>query len=240
MSNFMFKRLATLCCFGFSSVCAQEPTFMEAGTHPGFETLYQRLIWTSPTLRAGEAAEQRWDLKTAYGIQSHLAIEPDIGFDGDGWRYASLRLKQRVIQRDTGPIDTWRASVHGGVEWFDGRDPGPRFGVVSTTIRGRHGWNGQAEWHGGMSKQDRFELNASYLYRLAPDVYQPGTRGAWYTMLESLNQLGGDGEHRGDLASGLLYEARRWAAEISLRFVEPDQDVRFRSTRIGLGYRRLW
>jgi hypothetical protein len=42
------------------------------------------------------------------------------------------------------------------------------------------------------------------------------------------------------LASGLLYEARRWAAEISLRFVEPDQDVRFRSTRIGLGYRRLW
>ena len=234
------RYLAILTILVSSIAWAQEPTFMEAATHPGSEALYQRLLWTSPTLKDGSTREQLWELKSSYGFSPVFAAKLDLENDGDGWRYGSLRVMQRVIQRDTGPIDTWRASVHGGIEWVDGRDPGPHIGFVSTTIRGRHGFNGQLEWHGGERSTERFEANASHLYRIAPAQYRPETRGAWYTMLESLNTFAGDGTHAGDVAVGLLYEARRWAAEVSVLAQEPNEQIGRRSTRIGIGYRYLW
>lgn len=213
---------------------------MEAGTHPGSGQVYQRLFWTSPSWREGDSDDQRWELKTAYGLTARRAVLPEVSVDGAGRMAAALRLKQRIWQQDTGPIDTWRASLQAGMGWRDGRDPGPRAGVVSTWIRQRHGFNVQVEWYGELPADSRFELNASYLYRMHPAVYGPRTPGAWYVMAESLNRFDGSGNVLPDAAVGLLYEARRWAAEAAVRGDSIDRGLDARSTRLGLGLRALW
>ncbi len=202
----------------------QEPTFMEAGTHPGAGQNYSRAVWFD-----GESI-----FKHAYGFTARQALLGEVSLDSAGVSGAGVRLRQRFWQRDTGPIDTWRASVQAGADWRDGRDPGPRLGVVSTTIRGRHGFNLQADLRAGLPRDERVALNASHLYRIHPVRFTVDTPGAWYTMVESLNRLSPDGDVRGDLAAGLLYEARRWAAEISLRWLNED------TVRAGAGLRMLW
>ena len=218
---------------------AQEPTFMEAGTHPGSGQWYGRTLWTSPALKDG-AQDGLLEIKSAYGLTARRALLTDLAFDEDGFAAAGLRWKQRVLQRDTGPIDTWRASAQGGAEWLDGRDPGGRAGLVSTTIRGRHGVNLQLDWRGGVAAGERFALDASHLYRLHPRTYSAHRGAAWYTMLESLNRFSPDADRSSDVAAGLLYEARRWAAEFSLRLQEPEDGLARDQARLGLGVRALW
>ncbi len=223
---------------GLPQVAAQEPTFMEAATHPGSGQLYGRFVWISRPFRGTEPVSQL-DLKSAYGITRRLALLPFMGVDEDGVTDASLRLKFRILQHDTGPIDTWRVSLQGGGEWFDGRQASARAGIVSTTIRGRHGINAQADWHDADRRERRFQLNASHLYRIAPAQYAATTMGAWYTMVESLNVLDRSGDNESDVAVGILYEARRWAAEASLRFMDPAEAISRRQTRLGVGLRAL-
>lgn len=202
----------------------QEPTFMEAGTHPGAGQNYSRAVWFD-----GESV-----FKHAYGFTARQALLAEVSLMDRGLSGAGVRFKQRVWQRDTGPIDTWRASVQAGADWRDGREPGPRAGVVLTTIRGRHGFNAQADVNAGVPDRARFALNASHLYRLAPARYTVTTAGAWYTLLESLNWISPDGDARGEVAAGVLYEARRWAAEVSLRWLDEE------TVRVGAGVRMLW
>lgn len=223
----------------WSSAWAQEPTFMEAGTHPGRQQWYGRATWRSATLQDGES-DDLLDTKVAFGFSARLALLADVKLDRDGPTAAGLRLRQRIWQRDTGPIDTWRASLQAGGEWFDGRSPGGRIGVVSTTIRGRHGFNAQVEWRGGARPEDRFEANVSHLYRLYPQRYSPTTAGAWYTMLEALNRFDRDGNRQTDAAVGLLYEARRWAAEVSVYLEEPEDGLRQDQSRLAVGGRYLF
>lgn len=212
---------------------------MEAGTHPGANQLYARALWISRPWRAGSDDPMITEIKTAYGFTSRLALLPQLSIDEKGVSQASLRLKQRVFQYDSGPIDTWRASLQVGGEWFDGRQAGARLGLVSTTIRGRHGINAQVDWHDAEQRDRRFQLNASHLYRIAPAQYAPTTTAAWYTMVESLNYLDPDGNNQSDIALGLLYEAQRWAAEISVRLIDPEEGIDRRSTRTGIGVRAL-
>lgn len=201
----------------------QEPAFMEAATHPGRGQHYSRLFWVD-----GGAA-----LKHAFGFSADLALLPDLTLDRHGVTGADLRLKQRILRRDTGPVDTWRMSVTGGLSWREGRDPGPRVGVASTTIRGRHGVNAQVDLNAADTAAGRFAVNASHLYRIYPARFSAQTTGAWYTMLESLNDVSPDAEVQANVAAGLLYEARRWAAEVSVRAGDSP-------TRVGLGLRWLW
>ncbi|MCC5847219.1 MAG: hypothetical protein JJU29_03920 [Verrucomicrobia bacterium] len=226
-----------------TALSAQEPAFMEAGTHPGSGALYSRLFWTSPPLSGGEGGRERGGLLesiNAYGFTARRALLFDLGLDVDGVSEGSLRLKQRFLQFDTGPIDTWRASVHGGVHWREDGDPGARLGLVSTTIRGRHGWNLQLEWNEAEISERRYEANASHLYRIHPVRYAADTTGAWYTMLESLNAVSSDGDVAADVAIGLLYEGRRWACEASIRLIEPSEGISTADTVLGLGARMLW
>ncbi|AKJ64216.1 hypothetical protein [Kiritimatiella glycovorans] len=212
---------------------AQEPTFMEAATHPGADQLYARSIFSAGSYeRDGEEVDDlAARLKLAYGLRGTLALLVDAdwahadreGEDETGLRFTTLRLKQRVLQRDFGPLNTWRASLLGGASFPGDHDTGrtgdtfPRFGVVSTTILDRHGFNAHAEWLGYRDEPDAVLLNGSYLYRLVPAEYSAATRGAWYTMTESLNAWTDGGDTRSDAALGLLYEATRWAWEVSLR-----------------------
>ncbi len=218
---------------------AQEPTFMEAATHPGAGQWYSRAIWISDTLRDADGDRQA-EIKNAFGLTPWRAVLADVTVGQRGVDGAALRLKQRLLQHDTGPIDTWRVSLQGGGEWLDGRDPSGRLGIVSTTIRERHGFNLQGEWRGAAIAAERFEANASYLYRLWPVRYAERTAGAWYSMVESLNRFGPNGERESDAAVGLLYEARGWAAEVAIRMEEGDAGLRTDRTRVALGFRTLF
>lgn len=221
-------------------VWAQEPAFMEAGTHPGAAQLYQRVLVTYSPEAEDRTKEGQVVLKTAYGIRAWTAILPDVSLNADGDWTGSLRLKQRILQRDTGPIDTWRASFQGGAEWVESRSPGARAGLVSTTIRGRHGVNFQFDWRGGAERMERFALHASHLYRIRPQRYSPATRGAWYTMAETLNYFDNKGSHTPELALGLLYEARRWAAELSWKTGDPTRAPQREEQTLAVGFRYLW
>lgn len=206
-------------------VRGQEPTFSEAGTHPGGGQHYSRVLLYDSALH----------LKHAYGLTGRRALTADLRLAPDGIPAATLRLKQRIWQHDTGPINTWRASLQAGIDWRETRDPAPRIGLVSTTIRGRHGLNAQIDLNAAAPNPERIALNASHAYRLHPARYAADTPGAWYTLLETLNTLSPDNSNiRADLAAGLLYEARRWAAELSLRHTHDN------TLHLALGLRLLW
>ncbi len=120
-----------------------------------------------------------------------------------------------------------------------GMDTYPRCALVSTAILNRHGANAELEWEEYGSEPDRFTANASHLYRLAPVDYTADTHGAWYTMLESLNQFSDDGDSRHDLAAGILYEARSWACEVSLRLPLEQNWPRNEDYKFTVGIRYL-
>lgn len=212
---------------------AQEPTYMDAATHPGAGQFYSRLL-----VSRSEYDENRTEieelgavLKLVYGIRPTLAVLAEGKFarlaarddDETGLLNSTFQFKYRLFKRDLGPLDTWMASAFAGVTVPGNMDASPdintypRCALVSTAILGRHGVNGALEWEEYGSKPARFAVNASHLYRLAPAEYAADTRGAWYTMVESLNQFTDDGGSRFDAALGILYEARRWACEASLR-----------------------
>jgi hypothetical protein len=195
---------------------AQEPTFMGAATHPGQGQVYGRALFA---VEDGENYEIH--ARAVYGIVSRLALQLDAHHewlaDESDDSSGTVQLKYRVLQNDFSPLNTWRASVVGGVEFISDGDPAVHVGIVTTSIINRHGLNGQIDWAGYASDPDETMLNISHLYRIAPAQYRADTKGAWYTQLESLNTLYDDGDYEMDLAPGLLYEARKWAAEVSLR-----------------------
>ena len=216
-------------------VSAQEPAFMEAATQPGADQYYARLLFLVGERSDADSAVDEFTarIKLAYGVDANLAALLDADFQHvrsnpgseseEGFSQATLRLKYRVLRHDLGPLNTWRASVLAGADIPGTSDElardhaSPRLGMVTTAILGRHGLNAQFDWTGRVGDPDLFALNASHLYRLAPAEYSAQTSGAWYTMVESLNEFSDSGDSRADLAVGILYEARRWAWEASYR-----------------------
>jgi hypothetical protein len=206
---------------------------MDAATHPAQGQAYVRALGYAAEYDAAgpEARRQALELKLAYGVRSSTALLLESewarreggGETDSGFVRAGLLLKQRLLRKDLGPLDTWRASVLAGVDLpgeegvRESTHVSPRLGVATTAILGRHGLNGQVDWTGRIGEDDRFRLNGSYLYRLAPATYAVDTRGAWYAVAEWLNEASTGGDWRSDAAMGLLYEDRAWAAEIGLR-----------------------
>jgi len=235
---------------------AQEPTFMDAATQPGLGQYYSRLLLSTAEYRENGALheEQAVLAKLAYGLPANLALQLEGEFssvasdagDASGFALATVRLKYRFLRRDLGPLDTWRAAFLAGADLPGTRkslapdDPAGRLGAVTTAILGRHGLNAQIDWRATPSAADGFALNASHLYRLAPAEYAPDTKGAWYSMLESLNAFDSDGAWRADLAGGLLYEARRWAAEASIRTTAGATGLRENRHLLAAGLRYLF
>jgi hypothetical protein len=222
---------AVACAAGLAA--AQEPAYMDAATHPAQGQAYVRLLGYAGEQRVAGAdfRNQALEWKGAFGLRSATAVLLEAewarreggGETASGFARAGLLLKQRFLRRDLGPLDTWRASLLAGAD-LPGEDEvresahaSPRLGVATTAILGRHGLNGQVDWTGREGADDRFRLNGSYLYRLAPARYAVDTRGAWYSVVEWLNEATTGGDTRSDAAVGLLYEARNWAAEIGLR-----------------------
>lgn len=244
-------------CIGAASLAwTQEPTYMEAATHPGAGQAYSRLLLSvAERSVAGDRVDDRAaELKFAYGLSARLAILldnefRDVSYDGgseSGHSLAVLRLKYRFWKRDLGPLNTWRASILAGVavpgvtSAFAPRHPTPRLGLASTAILGRHGLNAEVEWFGYINDPDVVDINASHLYRISPREYSSTTRGAWYTMVESLNQVADNGDSRSDVAVGILFEAWRWAWEVSVRRPLAEDWPSETDWEITTGCRVLW
>jgi hypothetical protein len=194
--------------------------------------------------------------RLSYGVTGALSLSLDLpmavretsrpGGDDDtdaGLEGPELTAKLRVLREDFGPIDTLRVSLLAGVAApVDDHlgPPGitPTLGAVATYVHGRHGLNGAVRWSfttdsaddpvlPGETLHDLLRADAAYLYRLAPAAYTADTRGAWYAVLElnTFYETGGDFEAL--LAPGLMYEGRRWAAELSVQIpVHQDLDHR--------------
>jgi hypothetical protein len=174
------------------------------------------------------------DLDTAAGCDT----ETDLG---------DVRLlgKWRFHRADTGPIDTERASLLLGVSLDTGDGPSlrpgfsadstdPILGAVYTRVSGRHGWNGALEatlaTDGGA---DDIRYDGAWLFRAAPSAFGADTAGAWYLVGELNGRYETNGDHEVLLSPGLMYEARRWTAELSVQ-VPVYQDLDDRS-EIDLG-----
>ncbi|HPJ57681.1 MAG TPA: hypothetical protein PLK81_08575, partial [Kiritimatiellia bacterium] len=222
---------AVWCAAGLAA--AQEPAYMDAATHPAQGQSYVRVLGYAAEYDdpGPETRRQSMGLKLAHGLRSSTALVVESewarreggGETDSGFVRAGLLLKQRFLRRDLGPLDTWRASVLAGADLpgdemvREAAHVSPRLGVATTAILGRHGLNGQIDWTGRTGEDDRFRLNGSYLYRLAPATYAVDSRGAWYAVAEWLNEVTTGGDLRSDAVTGLLYEARNWAAEVGLR-----------------------
>jgi len=89
------------------SLRAQEPTFMDAATHPGAGRVYTRLLLSGAERKTSAAVfdEQSIQWKLAYGIHTRLAalaegeflrrrLANNPSYD-EGWAQTTLRLKYR-------------------------------------------------------------------------------------------------------------------------------------------------
>lgn len=195
---------------------AQEATFTGAATHPGQGQFYARAL-----VALEDSDEYMVHGRLVYGIVSRLALQLDAHHEWlqteEDYSSGTIQLKYRFFQNDFGPINTWRASIAGGVEFLSNEDPAGHVALLTTAILNRHGLNGQLDWAHYDASPDELTMNGAHLYRIYPAKYGTDTKGAWYTQLETLNTLYDNNTYESDLAPGLLYEARKWAAEISLR-----------------------
>lgn len=168
-----------------------------------------------------------------------------------------LMLKYRVYKDDTGGIDTFRIALLGGVSFASGDDSdfssqsvNPHLGIVATEVRGRHGFNQEIHYYfntggdasdnyGNNGPADGLRLNASYLYRIAPEAYRSDTKGAWYVTAELNYLYETNGDHDLRFSPGLMYEGRRFAIELMSQlpvWQEVDERPKF-VFGIGVGVR---
>lgn len=225
----------------------------------------------TPAGEDGSANEVRLEGLVAYGITGDLSMslrapltsrsvsgEPTIeGKTGVG--DMTLEFKYRFWQNDFGAVDTIRASVFGGVELPTGNTSlgsdsfDPHVGAVVTYISGRHGLNqalswkfntGSADevWRAGDAKADLLRFDTAYLYRLSPAEWGAEFIASTYAVVE----LNGFYETNGDselfISPGLLYEAPRFALELSVSIpVYQDLDHRPEPEySVGVGVRFLF
>lgn len=142
--------------------------------------------------------------------------------------------KWRVYKNDSGTVDTARLALIGGMQVRTGDAPftsdayNPILGLAYTQIAGRHGVNAALEWtfttggndepiYAGESKADLLRYDLAYLYRLTPKEYDAETVGALYLELEANGYYETNGDNELLLSPGLMYEARTWAAELSVQ-----------------------
>jgi hypothetical protein len=140
-----------------------------------------------------------------------------------------LLAKWRLHHADTGPLDTERASLLLGMQFDTGQGTSlhpdfargsndPIAGGVYTAVTGRHGFNAALEATISTSG-DASDLRAdgAWLYRLAPAGYAADTKAAWYVVAELNGRYQTNGDTELLFSPGLMYEARKWTLELSVR-----------------------
>lgn len=225
---------------------AQEANLSEAATQPakGRITWREQIRYTRYELPDRDIDQFVLNTRLTLGLSGRLSAVLDVplvsrddrldgSFDAEGLGDITLGVKYRFWQDDRGAIETRRLAVIGGVRVPTG-DTGlssggvdPYLGLVFTKVQGRHGLNASARYQfstdgrsspvmPGMGDADLITLETSYLFRLSPASYSADTVGSLYLAAESFIDYETNGDLEWRLAPGLLWEARRWAAEFSV------------------------
>ncbi|MDX2118477.1 MAG: hypothetical protein SFY96_09880 [Planctomycetota bacterium] len=216
-------------------VLRQQAHLFSYGTRPNTTNTRTDVYESMTSLAYGVVRDVSLNLDVPTAIKvKHIA-----GQDSDhdqGIEDLDLMLKWRFYKDDSGGVDTVRAALIGGAKVASGDDDGfssqtvsPMLGGVITVVRGRHGFNqdlfyilttggDEADNLGGEGLADALRHNTAYLYRLAPDRYAADSVAAWYATIElnGIYETNGDYELR--WSPGLMYEGRRWGAEIMAQF----------------------
>jgi len=254
-----------------SGAAAQEAALSWAATQPAKNriTLREQFMYTRYDTDAGDVEKFTLNTRVSLGLSGRLSASMDIpvgreravdgGESTSGLGDISLGLKYRFWQHDTGAIETNRLSVFGGARLPSGTDDlssggvDPYVGLVFTRVQGRHGVNAAVRYlwttdglddpvSAGMGDADLLTLETSYLFRFSPAEYAADTVGAWYAVVESFVDYETNGDAEWRLAPGILWEARRWAAEASV-ILPAAQDIERRGETewgLALGVRVLF
>ncbi|HMN96626.1 MAG TPA: hypothetical protein PKC43_01670 [Phycisphaerales bacterium] len=201
--------------------------------------------------------------QVAYALLSNVSVNLDIpvvfnhlsasaqatGDSAAGFGDIDLSIKWRVWQHDTGPTDTMRFALIGGLQmpggtttYWDSTEEGwnPFFGGVFSIVQGRHGGNASLLWEfdtaGGGNADGGLQYDLSYLYRLAPAVYGEATsHAAWYFVAEINGLYETNGNDQLFLAPGIMYEATWWTLDAGV-MIPVYQDLKDRpETEIAFG-----
>lgn len=238
---------------GWSPARAQEPMFSGAATQPSPEhfTLRTQVEYTrlrgDPTPARREVEDVRTITTLTYGLARDLAFSltapvayqriDALGTGASDHRFgvgdATLLVRWRAWREDTGPIDTFRVALLGGVGLptpgeIAGDGFNPIVGAVATWIRGRHGFNVGAQYtvttgakhdplFPGETLADYLRCDGSYLFRLAPEQYGAGSEAAVYASVEVNGRYETSGEGQILISPGILYEAQTFALEFAVQ-----------------------
>lgn len=189
---------------------------------------------TSVTLQYGLAKDWSLSLKVPAVVQEQTLpasrnLTASIG-------QVEALFKLRVYRSDTSALDTVRAVVYGGAMLPSGDDTvapqsiDPFVGASVMLIRGRFGvtqslrytvTTGADSWKwiapGTRSAADYLRYDTALMYRVFPAEFTAeNSASAWYASLELNGQYETSGDNEMLLAPGLLYEAKRFAAEFSV------------------------
>ncbi|MCH2101533.1 MAG: hypothetical protein MK209_06390 [Planctomycetes bacterium] len=226
---------------------AQQTNLTPAATTPGDGRIYpeSKFLFFSRD-GAGDVLELEQRLTYGFGGHSASWLEVPYNFD-EGLGDASIGLKHRFLQVDSGSVDTLRAAIYGGVELPTGEElistdsVNPFAGATLTSISGRFGWNAAVTAHviGNDAPIKRspkdvggtlVHSSGSLAWRVAPVEYGSDFVAASYLVLDANAHLGGSGNTEAWLSPGLLYEAPDFAIELSF-MVPVSEDVEGRPER---------
>lgn len=203
----------------------------------------------------------------SYALLSNLAVTLDVpllfnnlrgsAFAGEehdvGFGDLALTAKWRVWQHDTGPTDTMRLALMGGLQipggttsYWDSTEDGwnPLLGAVFSIVRGRHGGNASLLWefdtYGQGQPDGGVRGDASYLFRLAPEAYGEATsHEAWYLVAELNGLYETNGNTQLFFSPGVMYEATWFTIDANV-MIPISQDLKDRpemEIAVGIGLR---
>jgi hypothetical protein len=213
-------------------LCGQEAIHTPAATQPGVGRveLREQLHWYhSDSAGAGGGTRidelvldssltlgVRQDLAIGLSLPSHLSLTDAAGASDDDLELGDLQLvaRCRLFRRDSGPIDTERASLILGVQC----DTASRGATSLRPDFARDSFDAavQATLSTSGDPSD-FRYDGAWLYRLSPATFGPSIEAAWYLVAELNGRYQTNGDHEVLLAPGLLIEARRISFELSVQ-----------------------
>lgn len=166
----------------------------------------------------------------------------------DGFADLTALVKYQLYHIDTGPTDTARLNLLGGMEVrsgdsnFSSDSYDPLLGLVYTQSRGRHGFDAALLWKfntAGGPAPDQLRYDVAYVYRLHPEQYTVDKLTALFAVLELNGSYETNGDHELFLSPGIQYVTRKWALEATVQIpIWQDLDARMeRDFILGLSLR---
>jgi len=174
----------------------------------------------------------RFDLPVTY--RNETAGNSGDADDEFGIGDSQILAKYRIWKNDTAATDTQRIALLGGLV-IPGTDDAfamdssndsfnPILGIVYSQVTGRHGVNADllfefdTDWGDGGDTEtvNTLRYDASYLFRIAPEAYTEGTKGAWYVVAEMNGWYETNGDNQIFLSPGVMFEAKRITLDASI------------------------